>query len=520
MKRIRFSFLTILIICFSLFSYSQEQKQIRELSLEDSIIKALKNNLDINVEIFTPKISDALILKSEGIFSPNFSLNSTYQQMNQPSTSVLEGARVSTQDTKNFSFSFQKRFNLGTNVQVSLNNNIFSTNSRFYDYNPNYTSQLRVNIIQPLLRNFGEAINTKEIKVAQNNKEISVAQVKSKLNDLIYQVQEAYWNLVFAIEELKVKRQSLKLAQDLLEQNRIQVKIGTLAPIEILVAEAEVANREVDILSSETQVKLWQDQLKKIINLPGEEEKWEVEIVPTSKPSFEKMAIDLDKCIETAISTRPELEQLKIDVENNNINIKFYKNQLLPSLDLTGSVWSTGRSGDMVIYENNNPFFGKIIGKIEGSTTDSIKDALKALYKNYYVALNISYPLFTAPIKADLARSQLELSQSLLRIKSLEQTINLDVRTAVREIEANLKKLDATKKARELAEKKLEAEQKKLNVGLSTNYQVLQFQRDLSIAQTSELKAIIDYNLSIAKLNKAMGKSLEAHNIKFNEIIK
>jgi outer membrane protein TolC len=313
-------------------------------------------------------------------------------------------------------------------------------------------------------------------------------------------------------------RQSLKLAKDLLAKNEREVEVGTLAPIEILSAEAEVATREADILQAESMVKNSEDRLKTTINIAAQEEDVGVEIIPVDKPKYEKREISLEEALVTAMENRPDLQATRVDLKSKEINLSYAKNQLLPDLRLNASYWSPGLSGTQIQYDPLNPF-GDPISTIPGTSSDAIKDALNFKYKNWAVRLSLTIPFNSFIYRAQHAQAKVNLEQTVLQIKDQEQQLFLEIKEAVRAVQTDYKRVQAYKLARELAEKKLEAEQKKLKVGLSTNYVVLQQQRDLSNARSSELRAIIDYNLSLANLDKAMGTSLKNKNIRLSKIL-
>jgi outer membrane protein TolC len=200
--------------------------------------------------------------------------------------------------------------------------------------------------------------------------------------------------------------------------------------------------------------------------------------------------------------------------------LSYAKNQLLPSLDLTASYSSPGISGDRILYLNDNPLTGVVIGTVPGAVSDAFKDALGFKYKNWLVGLSLDIPLNNIFSKASYAQAKLSLEQGMLRLKNQEQVIFLEIRNGVRNVETNYKRVQSYRVARELAEKKLQAEEEKLRVGLSTNFVVLTYQRDLSTARSNELRAIVDYTISVAGLEKAMGTSLKNKNISVNQIMR
>jgi len=293
---------------------------------------------------------------------------------------------------------------------------------------------------------------------------MSENQLKRVLQETIYSVEEAYWNMVHSIENLKVRQQSLKLAQDLLEKNRRAVEVGTLAPIEILSAQSEAATREADILQAEAVLKDSEDRLKTIINLAAEGEGAELaEIIPLDKPTYEKKEMTLDEALRTAMENRPDLNATRIDLKNKDLNLSYSRNQLLPNLSLNASYWSPGVTGDQLIYPPGDPFADPI-GVIEGSPSDALKDAFNFKYNNWNVGITLDIPLNTLLSRADYAQARVNMDQAMLKLKNQEQQLFLEIKNAVRAMQTDYKRVQAYKVARELAEKTLEAEEEKLRL--------------------------------------------------------
>lgn len=493
------------------------QKKEKALSLEDCILKAMKNNLNVAVEVLNPELADISVSRATEDFLPSLSFGYGSQNTNSPSFSFIEAEEKISTEYRDYSASIFQRIPTGGEFSISLNSYKNDSNQKFLSINPRYSSTLRFNFTQPLLKNFGFKISRKEIIIAKNNRDISESQLKGILMDTIYNVESAYWNFVYSIENLKAKRQSLKLAQDLLAKNKREVEVGTFAPIEILSAQTEVASREADILQAEAMVKNNEDFLKTIINLAAEEKGVEADIIPVDKPAFAKKEVSLEDALLTALENRPDLQASRIDVQNKEINLSYARNQLLPDLSLRASYWSPGISGTKIIYDPLDPF-GPPIMTIPGGSTAALRDAFDFKYKNWFVGLTLSIPLNSFLSRAEYAQARVNLEQSMFRLKNQEQQIFLEIKNAVRGVQTDYKRVHAYKVARELAEKKLEAEEKKLKVGLTTNYVVLQYQRDLAVARSAELQAIIDYNLSLARLDKALGTTLKNKNIRFSEI--
>jgi len=495
------------------------QPKEKSLSLEDCILKTMRNNLSVAVEVLNPELADISVTRAKEKFIPSLSFGYGTENTNSASFSWIDAAEQITTQFNDYAAQFVQLIPTGAELSVSLYAYKNDTNRKFQTINPRYGSTLYFNFTQPLLKNFGFKVNRKEIIIAQNNRDISENQLQTVLLDTIYNVEEAYWNLVYNIENLKVKKQSLELAQDLLAKNKREVEVGTTAPIEILSAQSEVATREADILQAEAMVENSKDLLKTIINLAAEEEEEEdIEVIPVDKPTSEKREVTLEEALGVALENRPDLRASKIDVKSKEINLSHAKNQLLPDLSLRASYWSPGISGTQLLYLDNDPFSGVVIDTIPGTSSEALKDTFKFRYKNWFVGVTLSIPLKTFLSRAEHAQAKTDLDQSVLKLKNQEQQIFLEIKTAVRTVQTDYKRVEAYRVARELAEKKLEAEEKKFKVGLTTNYIVLQYQRDLADAQSAELRAVIDYNLSLARLDKTLGMTLKNRNIRIADL--
>lgn len=490
----------------------QEAKEL-PLSLEDSIVRALKANLNLAVEVFGPELAGATLDRAKEAFLPSLSLGYDNQKSQEPPYWFIQGAGILTSKYASYGATLAQKVPTGGSVSVSLQGYKSDTNQAFQLINPRYGNTLRFDVSQPLLKDFGPKVARREILVSRNDLDVSRSQLEATLMSTVFLVQEAYWNLVYAVENLNVKRQSLQLARDLLAKNKKEVEVGTLAPLEVLNAEATVAQREADILQAEALIRRSEDVLKSLVNPPAEGGPRAVRIVPTDKPAYRPASVSMDEALAQALERRPELRAGRTTIDTGRLNFSVARNQLLPQLDLKLSYWSPGISGDRVLYLNDDPFLGVIIGKESGGASKAFKDAAKFLYNNWTVGLTLTVPVANVVGRANLALARLELDRSEARLRNQEQQIALEVGDAVRSVETDAKRVDAYRIARELAERRLEAETKKLNVGLTTNYFVLQYQEELANARSMEIKALVDYNLSLARLEKVSGASLKARNI-------
>jgi outer membrane protein TolC len=495
------------------FALGQEKKDV-SLTLEDSIVQALKNNLNVAVEVLNPELASASVSRARQYFMPTFQVDLTGNRMEQLSTWSLQGSGTYITKTTGSTASVAQQMPFGGNVTASLSYDYQKNNQLFQSYNPSYTSRLNFALTQPLLRNFGWAISRREIIVAQNNLEVSRSQFKTVLINLVYSVETAYWNLVYSVENLKTLEQALQSGRDLLAKTKKEVEVGTKAPIEVLNAEATVARREADILQAEAMVKRSQDQLKTLLNQGGDPSAKGQNLRPADTPSFKPFTISLDEAFEKAMARRPDLEVAKSTIETKRINFRYAKNQILPQLDLQLVKASPGISGAQFIYDPNNPFLPPTPGDA-GSAAQAFKDTFRFLYNNWTAGLTLTIPFGDVVGRANYAYAKLDLEQTQARLKNQEQQIYLEVSDAILTLETAAKSVDAYRIARELAARQLEAEMKKLAVGMSTNYFVLTYQDALASARSMELKALIDYNVAVANIAKVTGSTLETRNITF-----
>ncbi len=489
------------------------------LTLEESILKALQNNLGLTIQQLAPLQAEYSLQLSKEKFIPTLAFNFNKGETRNAAYSWLDAPTDSSfNQTGRLSGTITQAVPTGGNLTVSMSGNWSNSNARLQTINPRYDARLQFQFSQPLLRDFGPKMSRRQIILARNGLEKAEYDFQANVADLIYSVETSYWNLVYSIENLKVVRLSLKLAQDLLERNERAVEIGTMAPMDVLTAKSSVAAREADIIAAEASVKSAEDTMRSILNLMADE-KAAGSIIPVDQPSLDIKPVDLDQSLLAAMQSRPELKALKIDLDTSKFNFSVAKNQLLPGLSLSASYYSPGISGDRILYQNNSPLSGVVIGVVPGGVSQAVKDALKFLYKNWSVGLTLDIPLSNILSRASVAQAQVSLQTAELQLKSREQAIYLEIKSAVRDLETNSRRVQALKIATNLADQNLKAEEEKLRVGLSTPFQVLQFQQQLTQARTTELQAIINLNNARARLDQVQGTSLETRNIKVEELL-
>ena len=485
------------------------------LSLKATIEDALKNNISIAVQKYNSKITKQSIFEKEADFDAVFDFNFSVGEETRQAAGAFADPAKSRNQNYDWDLSLGQKFVTGGDYELNFSNNRNLTNSAFAGLNPMYTSDLKFTLNQPLLKSFGVDNNKSEIHIAKNNRKISDFEFKKSVIDIITEAENTYWDLVFSIEDLKVKKKSLERARDLEKQVKTQVKVGIMAPLEVLQARSEVASRDQLLLSAQDIIMDNEDSLKNILNYSFDSERGQNRLRPSDTPVFDPGTEGtLEETLQVALSERPDLLVKKKELENRNIEAKYSKNQTYPTLDLVGSLGLNGIAGEAI-----NITSGTVQGQSQygGGYGTALGEQLSGNYRLWEFGLNFSYPLGNRAAKSKLVAKKLEIAQLLLDIKDLEKTIALEVREAYRQIKTNIKRVHATRLTRKLAEEKLKAEEKKFEVGLSTSFNVLEFQEDLAEEQSNEIKAIIDYKKSKNRLRQVKAQTLKENNIQFSE---
>lgn len=510
-------------------SYKEQMKEsgaFLELSLNDAIRLALTNNLEIEIENYNEELNRERIFGTKGYYDPVLTFDLTWNSSEQPNTRVLDaGANIETRIYKRWQFNtgFSQYFKTGTRLDASFNNNRNTTNDAFSYINPSFGSNLGFQITQPLWKGFRETQTERQLKLYNLDTNITDSQFKQRVSEIVQQVENQYWELAYTIENYETRRESLSLAIIQYRNNEKRVEIGVMAPIEITSSRAEVATREQELISSEVQIINAQNSFKRLLSSDPGEPIWDMSLIPTQTPEFRDLTIGMDEAIDRALQRRPELEQIRFETEKLNVDRKFYKNNGKPQIDFVGGLQSLGTAGDTYyicqgrpgeppecqdtskIPDPNNPF--------NGDFRDSWGQIFGFDYLNFSVGVQVTIPLKNRANEAQLAQIAINDRQLRSRLKDSQQMIIVDVRNAFEGITTQKKGLEAARVARQLSEEQLEGENKRFEAGLSTNFEVLRYQRDLADARVRELRAIVDYQLAVTALQKAMFTIVDDNDI-------
>jgi outer membrane protein TolC len=377
---------------------------------------------------------------------------------------------------------------------VNWNNGRTTTNNIFTSFDPQINSSVALNYTQPLMRNFKIDGTRQQLLVTQKNREISDVQLSQSIAQTVRNVKNAYYDLAFAIGNLKVQQQSLDLAQQSLKDNRARVEIGTMAPLDIVQAEAEVATREESVILAEAAIDRAQDAVRTLVYNPSSPDFWTARIEPTETITFQPMAVDADAAVRTALSQRTDLQVARKNLESNDVSIRYFRNQSLPDVNAAVNYSAQGVGGTFLTRGPSSGLTpGPIIGTIDKGYFNTLGTVFGGDFPGWTFTLDIAYPIGHSNNEANLAKARLQHEQGQKSIASLELQIAAQVREASRQVTTNGKRVDATRSSRVLAERRLEAEEKKYQAGMTQNFFVLQAQRDLNVARNSELQALVDY---------------------------
>jgi outer membrane protein TolC len=550
------------------------------LSLADTIAIALENNLDLELSRYTPMIAQADLLRARaggllrgvptavraaaqgvqaqvtggalggagvtsaqaalggdaggvggavitqtGVAVPNldpffFTTGNIGHRSSPQSNIVTTGTTALVFDTRQVNFGYQQNFLSGTSLTFAWNNNYFVSNNRNSGINPGYNPNAQLQISQRLLQGFGFAVNNRNIRVAKNNLRVSDLTFKQQVMVTVAGIVNLYWDLVSLNEDVKVRRKALEVARKFYEDNKAQVAIGTLAPIEIVRAEARVAQAEQDLTNAETALLQQETILKNALSRTGVASPAiaDARIVPTdrlSEPEPERLD-RLQELVDLALRSRPDVEQTRISLDNTRILIAGSRSQLLPSLDVTATLQNNALAGSRNALLplgsplSPDPYF------IGGYGT-ALAQLFRRNFPDYSVGFNLTIPIRNRTAQADYVRDQISLRQAELNQQRLHNDIRVNVQNALIAVIQARARYESALKERRLQEQTLDAENKKYALGASTAFQVVQTQRDLAQAQAGEVAALAAYNRARVQLDLQTAQILEKYGVTIEE---
>ena len=553
------------------------------LSLQDTIALALENNLDIAIQRYGPQLAEAAMRQAlagglargvstsvtAGPSSASVSSAGTTAGVNVSATALTSNATASAVGASAISasgpsipsldptftgalnwghlttpqssafltgsnsliqrqnignFGISKGFLTGTTVSLGLNNTQVTSNNPRNDFNPATTSSLALSISQHLLQGFGTALNSRQIHIARNNREVSDLTFKLQVETTVAAVMELYWDLVSFNQAVQVGLDALAASQQLLENNRKQVEVGTLAQIEVVRADAEIASREQTLVVSQTRVLQQETILKSALSRTGVSSPAiaAAHIITTDRiqvPAVEPVT-PIQDMTAMAIAARPELAQSRIQLANQQLTIRGSKNSLLPTLDVVANLSNGALAGDpnplpapIGSAHSNTAFFIGGYGTV-------LSQLFARNFPNYAIGLSLNIPIRNRAAQAQVISDELTYRQQQLVLQRLENQVRVDVQNAVIGVSQARAQYQSAQKAQVLQAQTLDAETKKLSLGASTIYNQILAERDLVTAQSNMVAAEAAYARAKVELDRATGQILYNHNVSLDEAYK
>src|ERR1043165_8425469 len=525
------------------------------LSLNDAIKRALENNNDIEVARDDVRFAETQLRSLEGVFDPIFAITPTYDKRISPQQSSLGGGAVTSTRTWSWTPSVQKQFGRGGGSYfLQFPKSPTNTSNSFSLLNPFYSSNLSPAFTQPILR--GRAIDNHRPRRCMQGTGLdqSDADFRQRTIEVITRVQQAYWELVFALRDQQNNVENLNLSRESLRNIEAQIAAGAKAPLERAEVQTELANRETALYSAIQAVAIAENNLKVLIFKDPNSPEWSAQLTPTDTPKFDSNPVDLTDALKAAHDNRPELRRLRLQNDISDIDISFFKNQTKPQIDLVGTVALTGLAGTNLAtitapgstqplivgtpLTNPSAFLLSEVQSIQtalglpvavvpstavqsntitpnliGGYGRDLRNLINGDTRNITVGVSIAFPFKNKTAQANLAGARIQKEQLQASIRSQEQVIEVDVRNSAQAVESARQRVLSAREARVNAEAQLEGEQRLYQVGRSTTFLLFQRENALANARASELRAETDYNEALADLQRATSTTLRANNV-------
>lgn len=472
------------------------------LTQEEAVARARDKNLTLISERITPQTFDYSIAATRAAYAFNLTSSTGLVNNTQLTTNLTQGGSSIKTEQQNWSGGIAKRMWFGGGqYSVNWTNGRDTTSSTNSTCSPCFSSGLNAQITQPLWRNFKIDNTRAQIRSNELSQDISELNLSGQEVTVLAQVRNAYWELVYAREAVEAAERSLELASKLVGDNRARVEIGTMAPIDVVQAQAEEATRRQQLVTAQATLRNNELALKRLIVSGTDDELWTATIVPTDRPVVTAQPIDLEAAVTNALSQRTDLAVTKKNLESADITLATIQNETRPQLDFVGSLNLSGRAG--LGREREDPFNpGVILPAPTGSYFDAITQMGGFDAPRWAFTLNFAYPLGNSAANANLARQKLLRSQTESAIKAAELQIATEVTAAALAVRNSLEALQASTVSRELSQQRLDAAQAKFDQGMATNYEVVQAQRDLNDARNSELRQQLNYQRALVDFQR------------------
>jgi outer membrane protein TolC len=513
------------------------------LGLNDAIRMALENSNDIDESRVDVQIAEYNLKAARGVYDPLFSSEDYYERASTPTSSTLGGAGANGSVTQTDEVGSMRLGGYspwaGGSYEFDFSSTRLTTTNQNVTLNPQYPTAATLTYTQPLLRGLRFDNNRRQIEIAKKNLTLSDAQFRQRAIDVITQVEQAYWDLAFALRNLQVQIDAVKQARIQVESNQRLVEKGVLAPIDIVAAQTQVTTFEQSVYTAQQSVTQAENTLKTLILRDRSEALWSRALTPVTPVNLDVPNVPLEDAVRAALANRLDLAELRTNKELNDIDLRYYRDQTKPQLNLVGTYTSDGLAGTLVLNPNSNrstsPLLTARVNELSvlagleplptttttslpaanliGGYTQSLRNLFEQKYPTAHVGVSISLPLRNRTAEANLGRTLVQGNRINDQIRQQQQLIEADVRNSVQAVRSAQARLASAAASRSSAEQQYASQQRQFRAGTTTVFLVLQAQTTLLAARASELQAQTDLNKSISQLQHATGNTLEANNV-------
>jgi outer membrane protein len=488
---------------------AEKNGSVLRISLKELTKLALQNNLDIAISDTNERLFKQRVAQAFGPYDPALAITLGTQSTRRPNTNLTN---QSTQGNFNktsqtiWEFQFTQNLPTGGGISGSYDSSRNVTNQLYALFGTQYSTSLTFQITQPLNRNRKTDQIRSTIKLANLDTRMNDSQFKQMVTGTIATIQGMYWDLVGAIRDYEIRRDSVKLAQISLDNNIKKVEIGVQPKISITEARAEVANRQVTLISARKAIVVAENNLRAVISPDRNAEIWQKVIVPTEAPEFQEYRAEVGSAVQTALKNRPELDQYNLAAEENSVNLDLSKNSRKWQIDAVGSFGTIGAAGLVNTQVDQTTVDPRLIGGVGIANAKLFTGG----FTNWFAGVNIVIPLRNRTADSQIAQLKIQRQQIDLNRANTEQRIAVQVRNAIEDLEANKQRVETAQAALLLSQEQLDGETMRFTSGMSQNFLVLQRQQDLANAKNTELQALIAYKKSVIQLQQAMYTLLES----------
>jgi outer membrane protein TolC len=490
------------------------------LTQEQAVKMALDKNLDIAVERLNPQASDLEVANAKAVYLPAVtSLIGDQRQTSAPLTLLTGGQQVTTSTgTVNGELTENVRRG-GGQLNVTWNNNRVATNSFFYNFNPSFNTILSAQYTQPLLRGLHADLARQQLAVAKVNREMSDLQLKATIANTLTSVRHAYWDLVLAIESMDVARTSVDLAHQLVEEDQKRMQAGVMTHLDLVTVTAQEATARHTLVAAEGNRRVAELALKRLIVAGPDDPLWQSAIDPVDRPDVRAATIDLEASLKRALSERTDLAQAREQTAANDATLRYLRDQTRPRADLVTSYALNGLGGTELVRAGGNTaaglaaFTAPVVATIPGAYGSALGSLFDHKYPTWKIAVNITYPIGYDAARAATARAEIQATQVATETRALEVQVVTDVTNAAIAVRNAYDEIGSASVEREQSEQKLAAEQQKFGAGVSTNYLVVQAQKDLTDSRNAVLRAEINYQKALVDFDRAQQTTLQSAGV-------